>query len=67
MANPKVMKRLEASDNLDEKVPDLPLSETCISFLMVVDQNEKVAAVGVLHHDAECVLSSLGRRLPCSQ
>lgn len=55
VANFKVMEGFEASDDLNEEVPDLLFREGCVGLLMVVNEHEEVATVGVLHHEAQTI------------
>lgn len=55
MADLKIMERLETSNDLDKKVPDLLLCEVGVSFLVIVDQHEKVTAISILHDQAKTV------------
>lgn len=49
VANSKIMEGFQASDNLDEEVPNLFFSEARPLLLVVVDHHQKVASVSVLH------------------
>jgi len=49
----KIMKSLQAPDNLDEKMPDLLFGEICVFLFMVVNHLEKVTAVCVFHDNTE--------------
>ena len=55
MTNFQVVECLKATHNLDEVVPDLFLAESVIVFLFVIDQLQDVAAISILHYDAEAI------------
>ena len=49
------MESFEAPDDLDEVVPNLLLAKYLVTLLLLVNQLEHVAAIRVLHHEAETV------------
>ena len=53
MANFEVMESLEATDDLDEVVPDHFFTETGICFLLLVDELKNVTSIGIFHDDAK--------------
>ena len=55
MTNFEVVKSFQASDYLNEKVPDLFFGEFSISFLVIVDEHEQITTVRILHDNAEAV------------
>ena len=49
------MESFETTDDLDEEMPDLFLSEGCVALLVIINQLEQVATIGVLHHEDQAV------------
>jgi len=47
------VQRLEASNNLDEDVPDLLLLDVGLSFLVTANLLEHVTVVSILHNEAQ--------------
>ena len=46
------MQGFEASDNLDEYVPDLLLLDVCLPFLIRTNLLEDIAIISILHYQA---------------
>lgn len=55
MANFEVVQRLEPPDDLNQVVPNSLFADSFFSVLLLLNLGEHVAAVGILHHDAEMV------------
>lgn len=53
VANLQVVECLQAADHLNEKVPYFMLTESRICCLVLLNFLKKVAAGGILHHEAE--------------
>jgi hypothetical protein len=53
MTDFEVMQRLQASNGLNEEMPQLLFSETCIVLLVGIDLLEHVTRISVLHDDAQ--------------
>ena len=47
------MEGFEASDDLNEEVPDLLFREGSVGLFVIVYEHEEVATVGILHHEAQ--------------
>lgn len=55
MANFEVVQSLEATDDLDEVMPNHFFTESGIWFLFQVDELKNVATIGIFHDDAKRV------------
>ena len=53
VTNFEIMEGFEASDDLNEEVPDLLFREGSVGLFVIVYEHQEVTTVGVLHHKAQ--------------
>lgn len=59
MTDFKIVKRFEASDNLNEVMPNLGFFELLSVFLFSIDKLKHITTVCILHHDTKTISSIL--------